>query len=40
MRSRAVILVVYIKQDLKFAGVSHQNPYKQKPVMKFVNNFD
>ena len=39
MRRRAVILVVYINQDLKFAGVSHQNPYKQKTVMKFVNNF-
>jgi len=40
MRRRAVILVVSINQDLKFAGVSHQNPYKQKTVMKFVNNFN
>ena len=31
--------MVYINQDLKFAGVSHQKPYKQKTVMKFVNNF-
>ena len=40
MKIKVVILVVYMNQDLKFAGVSHQNPYKQKTVWSFVNNFD